>query len=246
MGFFSWLGECATSIGSTIGSAIKSVACGIGSALASVGVDLGAAVKNLAPVLGKWAGHIGVAIQVISVCVDIIARICAILQKDETVADIGERALQAEENGVTLESCNNDYKAYMKRLREFELDPHKAAARPETEKLLAGSLVLEKGIEDLYPRMSTAALWPILARSASFFTPERIEAYAKMAREQNMPFGESLAKFFMPPADGQVSKKIYDFVYAAEKAFNPSATPNEIQREFKTVREECAAPEPEK
>lgn len=242
MGFFSWVGECV----STIASGIKSVASGITSALTSMGVNLGAAVKNLAPVLGKWAGQIGVAIQVISVCVEVIARICAILQKNETVADIGERALQAEEDGVTLESCNNDYQAYMKRLREFELDPHKASRWSEADKLLAGSLVLEKGIEDLYPRMSTADLWPIIVRSASFFTPERFEAYAKMAREQNMPFGESFAKFFMPPADGHVSKKIYDLVFGAEKAFNPSATPNQIEREFKTVREECAAPEPGK
>lgn len=242
MGFFSWVGECAASIA----SGIKSVATSIGSALASVGTSLGTAVKNLAPVLGKWAGQIGAAIQIISICVEVIAKICNILQKNETVADIGERALQAEEDGITLESCNNDYKAYMQRLRDFELDPRKASVRPEADKLLAGSLVLEKGIEDLYPKMSTADLWPIIVRSSSFFTPQRLEAYAKMAREENMPFGESFAKFFMPPASGHIGKKIFDLVYGAEKSFDPSATPNEIQQEFKKVREECAAPEPGK
>lgn len=240
MGFLGWVGECV----SGIASGIKSVASSITSALASVGVNLGAAVKSLAPVLGKWAGHIGLAIQVVSLCVEIVSKITGLLRQNENIAEMGERALQAEEDGITLESCNNDYKAYMQRLRDFELDPRKAHS--ERDKLMAGSLLLEKGLEELYPKMSTADLWPIIMRSASFFTPQRLEAYAKYAKEQNMPFGESFAKFFMPPADGYVSKKIYDFVYAAEKAFNPSATPNQIQKEFDKVEKECAATEPAK
>lgn len=242
MGIFSFLSDCAT----TIVSEIKSVASGITSALASVGSSLGTAIKTLGPVLGKWAGHIGMAIQVISVCVDIVAKITGLLRQNETVAEIGERALQAEEKGITLKSCNNDYNAYMNRLREFNLDPHKAEMRSETDKLLAGSAVLEKGIEDMYPQMSTADLWPILARSAEFFTRDRLEAYAKLAKEQNMPFGESFARFFIPPTNGIVGKKIYDFVYNAEKAFNPSATANQIQKEFQKIREECAAKESSK
>ena len=242
MGLGSFLSNCATSLV----SGIKSVASGISSALATVGVNVGAAVTTLRTALEKWVPQIGMAIRVISICVDIVAKICGILRQNETVAEIGERSLQAGEHGITLESCNNDYKAYLKRLREFDLDPHKAAMRPEDEKLLAGSEVLEKGIQALYPQMSTADAWLVLARGASFFTPERLEAYAKMAKEQNMPFGESLGKFFMPPSDGYVGKKIFDFVYAAEKAFNPSATPNQIEKEFDKVEKECAAPEPGK
>lgn len=239
MGLISGIVGCV----STIASGIKNVASGISSALATVGVNVGAAVNSLRTALEKWVPQIGVAIRVISICVDVVAKICGIMRQNETVAEIGERSLQADEHGITLESCNNDYKAYMKRLREFDLDPHKAEERPEDEKLLAGCEVLEKGIEALYPQMSTADAWLVLARGASFFTPERLEAYARYAKEQGMPFGESLGKFFMPPPDGHVGKKIFDFVYAAEKAFNPSATPNQIQQEFKTVREECAAPE---
>lgn len=239
MGFWS-------SLCSAVGTGIKAVASGISSALSTVSANVGAAVKALVPALSKWAGNIGVAIQVISLCVEVAAKICELLRKNETVADIGERSLQAGEEGITLESCQNDYKAYLKRLREFELDPQKAAARPEIEKMAAGSLVLEKGLEELYPAMSTRDLWLALARAGNFFTPERLETYARLAKEQNFPFGETFAKFFMPPPDGHLGKKIYDFVNAAEKAFNPGATPNQIQREFREVREKCAAPEPEK
>ena len=242
MGLGSFLSDCATSLV----SGLKSVASGISSALSSVGINVGGAVNSLRTALEKWVPQIGLAIRVVSIGVDIVAKICGILRQNETVAEIGERSLQASENGITLESCNNDYKAYMKRLREFDLDPQKASRRLETDKLMAGSLVLEKGIEELYPQMSTADAWLVLARGASFFTPERLEAYAKMAKEQNMPFGESLAKFFMPPPGGHVGKKIFDFVYAAEKAFNPSATPNQIEKEFDKVEKECAAPEPGK
>lgn len=227
-------------------SGIKSCASGITSALASVGSSLGKAVQVLGPALGKWAGHIGAAIQVISLCVEIVSKITGLLRQNENVAEMGERALQAGEDGITLESCNNDYKAYMQRLRDFELDPRKAAMRPETDKLMAGSLLLEKGLEELYPQMSTADLWPVLARGTSFFTRDRLDHYARVAGELKLPFGLSLARFFMPPADGHVDKKIYDFVTAAEKSYDPTSTPNQRRQEFQKVREECAAPEPAK
>lgn len=240
MGLFSFVSSCV----SCLVSGIKSVASGITSALATVGSSLGKAVQVLGPALGKWAGHIGAAIQVISLCVEIVSKITGLLRQNENVAEMGERALQAGESGITLESCNNDYKAYMQRLRDFELDPRKA--HTETDKLMAGSLLLEKGLEELYPHMSTADLWPVLARGASFFTRPRLEHYARVAGELKLPFGLSLAKFFMPPADGHVDKKIYDFVSGAEKSFNPSATPNQMRQEFQKVREACAAPEPGK
>lgn len=237
MGFLDLVCECA----STLASGIKSVVTGIGSALSSVGMNVGAAVSTLRIALEAWAPQIGMAIRAIGICVDVVAKICGILRQNETVAEIGERALQAGEDGITLKSCDNDFKAYMKRLREFNLDPYKAEKRTTEEKLLAGSEVLEKGINELHPNMSTAAFWPVLALGIKFFSPERLEAYAKYAMEHGDSFGESLGTFFLPREDEHVGKKIYDFVFAAEKFFNPSATPNQIQKEFDKVEQECAA-----
>lgn len=240
MSFFSWVKDCATSIASGIKSCVK----GICSSLATAASSIGTAVKDCIPILGKWAGNIGFAVQCIGIAIDVVSKICGLLRQDEKVTDIGERALQAEDYGITLDSCNKDFKTYMKKLREFTLDPQKAAARTETEQWLAGSLVLEKGIEQLFPQMSTRDMWPILARASGFFTKQRLDVYAQLAKERNLPFGEALATFFMPPDNGHVSKNVRDYVWDAEKRFNPSATPNQLHDEFKTVREECAAPDP--
>lgn len=233
MGF--WDAIC--DIGSSLASGIASVVSSIGSTLSSVASGVADAVKTLAPVLTEWAGKISPIAQVICQCIEIVAKLCGILQQDETVEEIGERSLQAEEEGITLESCDNDYNAYMKRLREFEMDPSKAEARPEWEKRLAGSLVVEKGIEELSPNMSTKDIWPLLARCAEFFTSERLTTYAKLAKEQGVPFGETLAKFFSPDENVHVDKKDKDFVYSAEKAFNPSSTTNQMAQAFREVRE---------
>jgi len=234
MGFWSSVGSFISGCASTIGSVIRSV----GSAVGGFAGSAIKAVSNLVPVLSKWAGNIGIAVQVIGIVIDVVSKILNIIKEHETVPDIGERALQAEEQGITLESCDNDFDAYMEKIRNIKLNPQRT--HQSHEQWLAGSLLLEKGLEQKYPNMCTSAMWPIIVRNADFFTKERMAAYAQVAMEKNVPFGESIAKYFTPRTNSRIDIATNDYLKEAEKRFNPRATPNDIIDEFHRVKANCA------
>ena len=198
MEFLSSVGDLVSSIGTAIVSAVR----GVASAVTSVATSVLQAVKVLAPVLEKLVGpKIEIAAQVIGIVIDVVAKVMNLLKPNEKVPDMGERSLQAEEQGITLENCNDDFDAYMEKLRALELDPQKAAMRSKIDQWLAGSLLLEKGLELKYPQMSTAAMWPIVIRNPDFFTRQRQEVYTHLALKKISPLGKALPDI-LPPATG--------------------------------------------
>lgn len=233
MGFFSFVGDIVSGIGRAFS--------GVASAIGEFVVSAGKAVGKILPVLGQWAGHIGTAVQIISLAIDIVSRIMHLIKDHETVPDLGERVLQAEEQGITLDTCGNDFDAYMEQLRKLKLDPQKAAARQDKpDQWMAGCLLLEKGLSIKFPHMATAAMWPILARNPEFFTKERLETYANLARERDIPFGESVAKYFIPEQNKRLDPAIRDYLFDAEKKVTPTATRNDICEAFDKVEAACA------
>ncbi|MBQ7609342.1 MAG: hypothetical protein IJU76_15450 [Desulfovibrionaceae bacterium] len=231
MGFFSWIASGISSIASGIGK----VASSIGSVLSSAAKSIYTAVKTLAPILATWAGNIGTAVRIIGLVIDIVAKIHGMLKEKENVQDIGERVLQAEEKGITLENCKNDFDAYMEKIRNLELNPEKASVRPKEEKILAGCILIEKGLEQQFPNMTTAPMWPIIIRNPDFFTHTRLETYAQMAKERDLPLGDSVAKYFVQYPNKRVDRPTRDFLFDAEKKLDPSATKNDIQEKLDTV-----------
>lgn len=229
MGFLSAIGGALSAVGSAISGAVRAVASGIGKA-----------VSTLGPTLATWAGRLNTAITWISAVVQVVGLMMKILKPGEKIEDIGERALQAEEMGITLDRCDKDFNAYMEKIRNLELDPEKARLRPETDKALAGCLTVEKGLETLWPHMSTSELWPIIARSPDFFNAARMEVYARLAMEQKLDFGKVLAKYFEAGPKDRLESPIRDYVWDAEKKYNPSETPREIMETLNKVRDNLA------
>lgn len=170
-GIASGIKSCVSAIGSVVSSAISICSSELGSAVRV----LGSAIIKKVPCIGEVIEAIGVGIQ-------IVGESCKILKHGESVQEIGDRALQAEEReGITLTSCNNDFDAYMEKLRSIKLDPKKSAKLSESDKLLAGSLVVEKGIELKRPQLSMAAMWPFIVAAPDFFSPERLNCYINEA-----------------------------------------------------------------
>ena len=115
-GIASGIKSCVSAIGSVVSSAISICSSELGSAVRV----LGSAIIKKVPCIGEVIEAIGVGIQ-------IVGEICKILKHGESVQEIGDRALQAEEReGITLTSCNNDFDAYMEKLRSIKPDPKKA------------------------------------------------------------------------------------------------------------------------
>lgn len=232
---------------STVCSVVSAVASAIGSALSSVVSSVSSAVRTfmgavetlsnkLEPVLGK----VGTIIDIIVTVVEIAARLVNLLQPRETVREIGERALQAEDKGITLESCDNDFKAYMEKLRALKLDPEKSARHSDWEQQAAGIVVLEKGLEQCEPCLTSRAMWEVMCRYPEFFSKERLKCYAEFARESGLPLGDSVARWGTSEGSSLERLKALDFMKGAEQRFQPEASSGDITRTLRDAEKEIA------
>ena len=238
MGFLSAVCGVVSSVASGIGSALSSVVSSVSSAVGS----FMSGVRSLGKTLGPVLGQVGAIISTISLIVDIVSRLANLLQPQETVREVGERALQAEEEGITLESCDNDFKAYMEKLRALKLDPEKSARRSDWEQQAAGIVVLEKGLEQYAPNLTSRAMWEVMCRYPEFFSRERLTCYADFARESGLPLGDSVARWASSGGSSLERLKALDFMEDAEQRFQPDAAPGDITRTLQDAEKKLNQP----
>jgi len=160
----------------SIGSAISSVVSGIGSALSSfasaISTGLGVIFKS----------GLNIAERIVAIASTILHGF-KIFKEDESVEEIGERALQAAEKGITIDRFPN-FQEYMAALRNFEIDPEKAAKRSLAEKQLAGIGVGTVGLEKQlhYSEGQLSTLWFLAAANPEFFNAERLQSLITTGR----------------------------------------------------------------
>ena len=172
----------------------------------------------------------------------VIAVITGVLRQDERIQDIGERALQAEDQGITLASCNGDFKAYMEKLRSLKPDPEKM--HQEYEQIMAGCMVAEQGIREADPRLATVSLWP-LAMFSDLCSQDRLKKWAETAQRLDMPLS-SIAKFYLGsavfdaifPKEGKNANEMdgHKAAAAAEKELNPELNKTAIKKDIAKTR----------
>ena len=172
MGFFSSIGSALSSMGSAIGNAIGSIGSALSSFASGIAPIIAKIVTELEPVavaLGKFAAA--------------FLQGLGILKPDEKPEDIGERALQAAEKGITTDKFH-DFESYLDALRDFDLDPEKASKRSAAEKLVAGIGVGTVAMERKYNAApgSLDTLWLLPIANPTYFTPERMQGIVSTGR----------------------------------------------------------------
>lgn len=197
MGLFSAIGSAFSSACSAIGGAISNACGSIGSALSSfatsVGTVLGGLVSALAPVaeaIGKFANT--------------LLQGLGILKPNENIEDLGDRALQAKEQGITMDQFDN-FDDYMAALRDFKLVSEVSAKTSKAEKLVAGIGVGTVGVEDKFnaERGSLNGMWLLPIANPSYFTPDRIQTMVSTGR-----FGGDVLAYLEKRLSGSESRNI--------------------------------------
>lgn len=176
MGIFSSFCSAVSSFVSSAGSAISSAVGAIGSALSSfstgVGAILGGLISGLSPVaqaIGKFANA--------------FLQGLGFLKPDEKTDELGDRALQAADQGITMDKFEN-FDDYMNALRDVKLDPEVSAKRSYAEKLVAGMGVGTVGVEDKFnaERGSLNGMWLLPVANPDYFTPDRMQGLVSTGR----------------------------------------------------------------
>lgn len=172
MGLWGAISSVVSSAVSTISSVVSNIGSGLSSFSSGVGAVIGTVVESMSPVA-----------KTISSFANIFLQKLGILKPNEAIESMGDRALQAADEGITMDDFD-DFDDYMNALRNFEPNLDKSQSYSPGLKLVAGLGVGTKGVENMFnaENGSLDAIWLLPMTNAKYFTPERIAQLIKDGR----------------------------------------------------------------
>lgn len=174
---------------SSVGSAISSGFSAVCSTVSAIGSAVSSFANSIKPVLGPVLSTIASlvphpAVKAIANFANALLHALAIFQPQETVQDMGDRALQAADQGITLEKFDK-FDEYMDALRNFDINPELSKKYTPVEKFVAGLGIATVGIEDKFnaERGSLNNVWLLPLTNAEYFTPERVTSLLENGKQ---------------------------------------------------------------
>ncbi len=204
MGFWSAVCSVVSSVCSAVSSAVSYVAGAVGSVISAglrivvgMGKEVWDAVCTVAQTIGRALG---------------------LIEPEERLEDLGDRALQAAEQDIRPEKYEK-YEEYLKALRELKLDPEKSEKFSVEEKNAAGLTVLTLGLADRFKMdpAQAAMLWPLIAKNPDFFTAERVTHYLKEMAHPGL-----FVDYF---TEKTRDKSVEAVIFKTERSFHTEETP---------------------
>lgn len=201
-----WIGDACSSVCNFCSSAVSSISSGISAAASWCGEKFSTLVDA-----GK------VALSTVGGIAGSLLRGLGIWGKSETPEDMGDRALQAHEQGIFPETFDN-FDQYMDSLRGFELDPKKSKESSTDQKIFKGLEVAGRALEDKFnaPTGSMANLWVLAGANSDYFTADRFQSMMTSGMDI-----VSVVDYFEGKLGGGESLEVEDQLVSVDHAIDP-------------------------
>lgn len=184
MGFFSNIGNAISSGLSTLSSGFNAVC----NTVSTIGKEVAEFTHNIKPVLGPILMTIAhtiphPAVKAVALFANALMQGLSIFHPHENVQDMGDRALQASAQGITLDKFEK-FDDYLAALRNFNLDPEVSRKNGPAEKLVAGLGVATVGIEQKFhaDAGSLRDIWLLPLTGPGYFTADRVKSLLENGR----------------------------------------------------------------
>lgn len=188
MGFFGWVCSGVSSVVRGVATGIREVASAawkgvkaVVSTVAKVGPTVLAVAKPLVQALCIVAPQLGVPLGKVITIAETVVRIacvaCGIMDSGESVRELGERALEAGEQGIHPEDFA-DPEEYLNTVRKTPLAEDRDKWTEE-QRSLSGISTLAYCLQVKFH--IPPEIYPLFVRYHKFFTERRVDAYIKYA-----------------------------------------------------------------
>lgn len=110
------------------------------------------------------------ALDIVGKIIMAIAKALGLVEEDEKLDELGDKAIQAEEAGITPDKFET-YDEYVKAVEEFEVDPEKSKEIPTGDKVKKGIELLARNAEEKYDiePEATVGMIGVIASNPEFF-----------------------------------------------------------------------------
>ncbi len=147
-----------------------------------LGIILGAVAGIVATAVSvtKTITVVGTALKTLGDALIGIAKTLGLISPEEKVEDLGDKAIQAEEQGINPEDFTT-YAEYVKSVENFEVDSEKSKEISEDEKSLKGiELATGLTIEHFGDKFPVEEFFKFAAKHPEFFREDRMSEFGKI------------------------------------------------------------------
>ena len=167
----------------------------------------------------------------VSKLVQAIGKALGLIKEDEKPEDLGDKALQAEEQGITPDKFKS-YEEYANRIQNFELDPEKSKNYSTEDKMKKSMEVYSKLIAEKYPETAVDLdkLAAIEIKNPGYLTDERIKQISEMVKDDPKLIGDIVRYLSGSETDAVNISNTIDKMINIEKGTDPGMSDAEAYK----------------
>lgn len=197
----------------------------MGLILGAIGVIMTAAVT-----VSKALAVVGLAIQglkVIGNAIASIAKALGIIKPERDIEEIGDRAFQAEEKGITPDKYSS-YEAWVKDIEreDWGYDPERNKDMDLEKKVLKGVEVSIAITIERFPELPIQEFFSLAGKNPEFFTIERMDEIGKLASNDSDAFGKVVNYITNSAKDHTTVDAASDILMDIEQIIEPGISEN--------------------
>ncbi len=197
-----------------------------------MGLILGAigVITTAAITVSKALAAVGLAIQglkVIGNAIASIAKALGIIKPERDIEEIGDRALQAEEKGMTSDKYSS-YEAWVKDIErdDWGYDPEKNKDMDLEKKVLKGVEVSTAITIERFPELPIQEFFSLAGKNPEFFTIERMDEIGKLASDDSDAFRKVVNYITDSAKDHTTVDAASDILMDIEQIIEPGISEN--------------------
>lgn len=198
-----------------------------------MGLILGAigAITAAAVSVTKALAVVGLAVEGLKVIGNAIASIAkelGIIKPDRDIEEFGDRALQAEEKGITPDKYSS-FEEWVKDIEkdDWGYDPERNKDMPPEKKILKGVEVASAVVLEKFPNLPIQDFLNVAGKNPDFFTVERMDEIGKLANSDSDAF-ENVVNYVTGAAKDHTTVDVAsDILMDIEKIIEPGLNDND-------------------
>ena len=157
-----------------------------------------------------------------------------LISPDEEIIDLGDKALQAEEQGIKPENYDT-YSEYLDAIRLFEVDADKSAIIDETKKIEKGAEVITATLVENYGDVAIDLI-RLIAKNPPYFE-ERIPYFTEMQKTDPKTFSDITRYIEGKETDIDKADETLGRIYDVEKKIDENTSLQDMMAEIEKLQD---------
>jgi hypothetical protein len=210
------------------------------SAVTSLGPAVAGFCTNVLPSILPYLEKGLEILRVVEGIANTVAQVAGVFKGHETAENIGDRALQAAEQGITPDRFD-DHADYMNALRGFQLNPEKTEALSPAQKIVTGLAIAGRGLDEKVgtPEGTVGNLWVLAAAKPDYFSADKLSQFLHAGQDI-----ASIVDYFSGKLGGGESLDVEDKLVELDKSMAPEQDEDSIRAQIYATVDAVQKPAP--